>query len=255
MKDHLKRQIELHEKISDGYDKRYSTSYSVLYAIKRNEYLISLFKEHNIRKVLDVGCGTGFTMGVLSRFSNNVFGLDTSLGMLSKVDKTNAVIKGVTVGDAESIPYGNDSFTHVICKGALHHFQNSNNALLEIHRVLKIGGELVTSEPSKDFFLIRLVRYIMYRTNRNFDPSERAYKEKELVTLINSSGFDIRTLKRYGFFAYIFAGFPEIFPIMSFVPFNKKITKLLIKIDEVFALLPFIKKMSLHTIVVAIKNG
>ena len=71
MKEHLKRQIELHEKISDGYDKRYSTSYSVLYAIKRNEYLISLFKEQEIK--VPINTDVSIIVFILCIFSFSIY--------------------------------------------------------------------------------------------------------------------------------------------------------------------------------------
>ncbi len=105
-------------------------------------------------KLMEIGCGTGYAMlnlglaGVLEE----AWGCDISQGMLD-VCRDNAERLGIKVhlqqADAETLPYGDETFDLVIGHAVLHHLPDLDASFREIHRVLKPGGKcVVAGEPT-----------------------------------------------------------------------------------------------------------
>lgn len=104
------------------------------------------------KAVLDIACGNGTSAQLLaSRFGASVCGLD-----LSPVNIASATARAKTagleetlryvVGDAESLPFADDSFDIVICECAMCTFPDMPRALREALRVLRPGGVLALSD-------------------------------------------------------------------------------------------------------------
>jgi 2-polyprenyl-3-methyl-5-hydroxy-6-metoxy-1,4-benzoquinol methylase len=94
--------------------------------------------------VLDVGCGQGIDLARLARAGANVTGVDLTPRHVELARRHLEVvgIAGTVVeGDAESLPFLDQSFDRVISNGVLHHTPDFDRALREIRRVLRPGGE------------------------------------------------------------------------------------------------------------------
>ena len=89
---------------------------------------INLFKKTSL---LDVGCGNGFFTYHFNKLCD-VVGLDFSEQML-KINPHLNLIKG----DAENLPFNNNSFDIVFCSNLLHHLKNPEIAINEMKRVSK----------------------------------------------------------------------------------------------------------------------
>ncbi len=93
----------------------------------------------NIR-ILDVGTGTGFLALILAELGHDVVGLDISKAML-RVARRKAERKGLNIkfvlGDAENLPFENESFDAVICRHLVWTLPNPNLALAEWARVAR----------------------------------------------------------------------------------------------------------------------
>jgi len=99
--------------------------------------------------VLDVGCGTG-AMGLLfAGMGHRVTGLDLSEGMLAKArEKADAqkCSMELRTGDAEHLPFDNESFDVVVNRHLVWTLPHPEIALEEWHRVLKKGGVVLIIE-------------------------------------------------------------------------------------------------------------
>jgi SAM-dependent methyltransferase len=104
---------------------------------------------------LEVGCGTGYftlnllQLGVIDRATAS----DISPGMLTQL-QANADRLGLDVetvaGDAERLPFADESFDLVLGHAVLHHLPDLDRAFAEFARVLRPGGTLVfMGEPSR----------------------------------------------------------------------------------------------------------
>lgn len=105
--------------------------------------------EANPLRVIDVGCGTGHLLLALSNRLHTplrLYGLDFSD---SAVRRSRQLVPSVefVVASAYELPYPDDNFDMVTCTETLEHLQWPEEALKEMFRVLKPGGQLVVTVP------------------------------------------------------------------------------------------------------------
>lgn len=106
--------------------------------------------------LLDVATGTGdFALEAMSTLSpKQITGVDISEGMLAvgrrKVEKL-GLSKQITLklGDSEDLPFEDNTFDSVIVAFGVRNFENLEQGLSEIYRVLNKNGTLVVLEFSK----------------------------------------------------------------------------------------------------------
>ncbi|RZN36120.1 MAG: class I SAM-dependent methyltransferase [Methanosarcinales archaeon] len=96
--------------------------------------------------ILDVGTGTGFLALIFAEMGHNVTGIDISKHMLEK-SRNNASKLGLTLnlmhGDAENLPFEDETFDIVINRYLLWTMPNPGCAVDEWRRVVKSGGKIL----------------------------------------------------------------------------------------------------------------
>lgn len=105
-------------------------------------------------RILDCGCGYGFTLRMLAELTEaDLVGLDYDPERVAQVERDLARFPNVSVvqGDAQHLPFADDSFDHVVCSEVLEHLPDDAAAVREIARVLKPGGTAVFTVPDADF--------------------------------------------------------------------------------------------------------
>ncbi len=128
-----------YDKIAATYERRYD----------ENEYsgtehaLLRFVGDAPDVRVLEVGCGTGHWLALLSRRGIRVAGLDASAQMLAGA-RSHAPDAALAQGRAEHLPWRDASFHRVVCINALHHFGDMPAFLQEARRVLRPGGAVMT---------------------------------------------------------------------------------------------------------------
>jgi len=98
-------------------------------------------------RVLDVACGTGvLAREAATRVSpaGSVVGLDCNDGMLDVARHTSPNIDW-RLGQAEALPFEDDSFDAVLSQFGLMFFEDRVSALREMRRVLDAGGNLAVA--------------------------------------------------------------------------------------------------------------
>ncbi len=111
------------------------------------EHMVSCVAPQKSDTVLEVAAGTCICGRSLAPFVKNVACLDMTTAMLA-VGKAEAEKQGLcnidfVQGDAENLPFSDNSFDIVISRLAFHHFSNPKRCFLEMTRVVKTGGKLV----------------------------------------------------------------------------------------------------------------
>jgi len=101
-------------------------------------------------RVLDVGCGTGFgTEGILQH-TEHVHGLDQSVHQMEKAWAKFGKHDTVRFyrGDAERLPFEDDTFDVVWSSGSIEYWPNPVDALAECRRITKPGGQVLIVGPN-----------------------------------------------------------------------------------------------------------
>lgn len=107
------------------------------------------------QNILDVATGTADLAIALAKLSpKKIDGVDISAGMLrvgdEKIKKQNLqqVIQ-LTQGDSENLPFETASFDVVTVAFGVRNFENLDQGLAEIYRVIKPGGKIIVLEFSQ----------------------------------------------------------------------------------------------------------
>ena len=169
-------QVLYHDWEATTYDEKWSISFDercISYARDRFAAIAGV-EGWPYGKALEIGAGTGFfslnlrQAGVLSEVSVS----DLSPGMVEAA-RENARRLGFEVqgrvGDAEHLPYDDDSFDVVVGHAVIHHVPDVELALRECLRVLRPGGRLVIAgEPTTigNWYARRLGRVTWAATTR-----------------------------------------------------------------------------------------
>jgi ubiquinone/menaquinone biosynthesis C-methylase UbiE len=115
--------------------------------------------------VLDVGCGQGIDLCEYARAGATVTGIDlTPMPVkLARQHLDELGLEGTVMeGDAEDLPFPDETYDRVCSNGVLHHTPDMLHALREIHRVLRPGGRatvIVYNRQSAHFWIQQVLRY------------------------------------------------------------------------------------------------
>ncbi|WP_225335176.1 methyltransferase domain-containing protein [Halomicrobium urmianum] len=132
--------------------------------------------------VLDVGCGTGFATEGLLEETEHVHGLDQSAHQLDRAVRKFGRRGPVRFyrGDAERLPFQDDSFDVVWSSGSIEYWPNPVDALEECRRVVRPGGQVLIVGPDypKQTIFQKLADAIML-----------FYDEEEADRMFREAGF------------------------------------------------------------------
>lgn len=113
------------------------------YPSRLASYLFEKFSMQEQDLILDLGCGRGEFLDGFHKLGMRTYGLD-------QAGFANSVAKGSVfeVGDIEGrLPYPDNHFDFVFSKSVLEHFYYPEKILLEVHRILKPGGQVISMTP------------------------------------------------------------------------------------------------------------
>lgn len=147
------------EEMFDGIAARYDLMNRLFSAgidMKWRKKTVILLKKQDPKTILDMATGTA-DMAILACHLLNpdkVTGIDLSAEMLElgkkKIEKEGFVNKiSLLKGDSEAISFPDNSFDAVMVAFGVRNFENLQNGLQELFRVLKPGGKLVILEFAK----------------------------------------------------------------------------------------------------------
>lgn len=149
----------------------FSVAYDILnpyfYTDSMRKEIVSQIRNDINLRVLDVGCGTGYTTsGILNREDVcEVVGLDMNPVQLRRAVKNLVSEKdriSLSRGDADNLPFIDGSFDAVISFGALENFPDPERVLKELARVTRSDGTVVVGGPEAGWFSKFALNKIFY---------------------------------------------------------------------------------------------
>lgn len=130
--------------------------------------------------MVDVGCGPGYLVATMAKSSSrlHVIGVDIAEEMVElATGNISALGLGERVefrqGDIQELPFRDNSVDFVVSTLSLHHWSEPKQALEEIYRVLKPGGQLLIFDLRRDakrlfYWLLRFAqRFVVPAPLRN----------------------------------------------------------------------------------------
>lgn len=139
------------------------------------------------QRVLDIGTGNGILLDRLSlRHKDTKFvGLDTN----PQIRELAMVNTEFVLGDVRRQAFVSNTFDIVYCLDVLEHVKKLNQAIVEIKRVLKNGGQLIVSVP-QETFLYKTGRFLIKGTfSQEKGPcaSPHFWNAKQLIKHLNDN--------------------------------------------------------------------
>lgn len=142
----------LHSALAESYNdtEPHIRPENVDYVEKRIQ---SVCAETNAKRLLDLGCGTGFIINIAKKYVEEIDGVDVTEAMLRRVDRTGSARVRVHQADTGSFPVEEGSYDVATAYLFLHHLYDIGPTLRTASRALRIGGKFyVDLEPNFYFW-------------------------------------------------------------------------------------------------------
>ncbi|MFA6262961.1 MAG: class I SAM-dependent methyltransferase [Candidatus Babeliales bacterium] len=182
------------------------------YTTEPEIFSFAQFTRFHGKKVLEVGIGAGTDFLQWARAGAYCYGIDLTDEAVAHTTHRLAlhglVATEVKVGDAEIIPYANNSFDLVYSWGVIHHSPDTHKSLAEIVRVTKPGGtiKLMVYHRSSLFAFYSYLKHSLLRGKpwrsvsktlyyHQESPGTKAFTFKEIRRMIALLPLDIVLLK------------------------------------------------------------
>ena len=154
--------------------------------------------------MLDLGCGEGrHIFGVMEKFPDlKCIGLDPHIESLDKAFEGLKFLESISntktnflSGSAYSLPFSDDSFDLVVCSEVLEHLHDYKDAIKEINRVLKPGGQFLASVPAE---FPEKICWLLSEDYQNQPGGHlRIFKKNELIKEIAEHNFSFESSQRF----------------------------------------------------------
>ena len=154
--------------------------------------------------MLDVGCGEGrHIFGIMQEHPEmKCIGLDMDNDSLHKAEEGYEYFKSISnvgaeflKGSAYSLPFLDNSLDLIVCSEVLEHLHQYNDAVKEIHRVLKPGGKFYASVPAS------WPEKICWALSKDYQNQPgghlRIFNQSGLVSEIEECGFKFLSSDRF----------------------------------------------------------
>ena len=195
------KQQEHYNQIAAEYELHYDGKYSQIY---RDKFMNSfLFKGMDLKgkRVIEAMCGSGQTTGYLLSKGAIVLGNDISDKAIDRYKEKwphcETVCSSILDTGLES-----ESFDCAVIVGGLHHLHPKvNEAMDEIHRILKKGGYLCFHEPHSGSLPDKF-RSMWYKRDKYFEENEESV-DFEKLKRENAGKFNFVSEKYGGSIAYL----------------------------------------------------
>ncbi len=156
----------------------------------RRRLVKNLLRKRNVKRILDVGCGTGETLSFLNKLypKAKLFGVDTSSKAvrMSKARGHTKIFKAY----ASNMPFRSNYFDTILFLDVLEHIKDDQSVINEAKRVLKRGGVIIITSPGLSFI------WSDHDVNQGH---KRRYTRREIIRIAGNSGLKTVFIKYFNF--------------------------------------------------------
>lgn len=162
---------------------------------KRRRYITAVINkltengQKKLNNVLDLGCGEGNHLKLLSEFSHHTFASDYSILRLQRSVQFNLTSTHF-LADILDYPSKDNFFDMVFCNHVIEHIADDISALQTMFRILKPGGTLILGTPNEGSWWWQLA-YRNDPESRRVTDHVQFYTSDSLKQRLESVGFKI----------------------------------------------------------------
>lgn len=201
--------------------------------VKWRKKVVKIVSEKNPKSILDIATGTGdLALLMNSTTAEKIVGVDISDGMLEvgkkKVNERHLSEKiEMRHADSESMPFEDNSFDAITVAFGIRNFENLDQGLYEIYRVLKPNGVFVileTSNPTKFPFkqgYFFYTKYLLPLIGKLFSRDKVAYNYLSESAAVFPFGEALSNILRKNGFIEVQAE-PQTFGVATIYTASKK---------------------------------
>src|SRR5688572_6901742 len=184
--DETAKVLRAWERSAPGYDRQIAFLEKIWFAGGR-EWLAARARG----RVLEVGVGTGRNLPLYAA-DGSVTGIELSPAMLA-IARRRAAGLGLDVdlrtGDAQALPFGDESFDTVVCALSLCTIPDPATAIAEMRRVLVPGGRLLLLDHiGSSWPPIRAAQWLLERVTIR---TAGEHFTRRQLPLVRAAGFDV----------------------------------------------------------------
>ena len=209
-----KNDLEFYDVSADGWWDKNSKIYALYYLNQpRFQFFDRYISQWQGLKVLDVGCGGGFSCEFMAKKGTITYGIDSSAKCIKAAQRhscENSLDINYKIGVAEKLPYQDHTFDVVICVDVLEHVSDYYQVVSEIYRVLKPGGIFFYDTINRNFQsrfvmiwlmenLLRLIPQGVHDWNNFIQPEEL----KELMLSLDFVEIEMKGFDLFGEIGYL----------------------------------------------------
>jgi SAM-dependent methyltransferase len=145
-------------------------------------------------RVADLGCGSGVFTELLRCAGYASVGLDISPKLILLGLKKYPGLEMIQ-GDAENLPFDDESMDGVLLSGLVHHFPDPHRLAAEVRRVLKHGGRFAAFDPNRlnPFMWLYRDRASPFYSSIGVTENERPVLAWRVAQVFRSQGFRVQT--------------------------------------------------------------
>ncbi|MBQ8035522.1 MAG: class I SAM-dependent methyltransferase [Proteobacteria bacterium] len=179
----------------------YDSGHAGIYELCKDDYppILEELEKFEFTDLLDVGCGTGPMIELLSKKypQKRYKGLDLTPKMIEVANAKKLPNAEFIVGDSEALPFEDESFDAVICANSFHHYPNPQKFFDGVKRVLRKGGRLVLRDYTTFSSLIWIANCIEMPLANLFGHGDvKIYTLKQVQEMCERAGLKPVTLEK-----------------------------------------------------------
>lgn len=195
--------------VAEAYDR---ITHWPQFRLLRQLFLRELKHYHPEGIVVDIGCGPGLLVAVLTKAFPNLclIGVDIAENMVQQA-AVNMASQGLSdrtsfrLGDIKELPFDENSINWLVSTLSLHHWTEPGQAFQEIYRVLRPGGQFLIFDLRRDSW--RIFRWLLWFGQTFVVPAPirtigepsgsllAAYTPEEMNTFLSQTSFHTVSVK------------------------------------------------------------
>lgn len=156
-------------------------------------------------RILEVGCGAGFSAEYLKGNYDSFVGVDYSENLINHAHRLNKYDGAdFVVADINAVNYENE-FDVIVMIGLLHHLDEPSETLSRLKGWLRPGGVIAANEPQSGNKLISMLRNVRKKVDSAYSDEQLEFSAAEMTAMYQTAGLEDVRIVPQGIFSTPFA--------------------------------------------------